>query len=382
MSISLRKDADKKIAKLVSKKDAQNILKSVNDAVANFIPDKYVASMQDLIVKVAQIISEVSDSGKLDKDNYPNAVKYLCKDVLKDKGLSKDFEALVINPAVSKGKEDEVNEEAVAESIYKYHRLIGELVTYYDIHALEGLVIREVIGSAIKAKKPKKQEKTTEAEKPKKQEKNMETEKPKKQEKTAEVEQPKKQEKKPEAPQPKKQEEPKAKQVADKKQEPVKVKETVVTSTATVKKTSSSGDKAKAVYVDEAVGVLTVELTRGDGWYEVGGLSKKDFFQCMIKVGFEGNGKYDLKNAQIEVTAFKVDGHELQEAVKNSVIVVKPGESELDIEMEKSGMKKFLKEVGGDNINRLPTQVSLSITAMVKSGVKTKKLPCDVTCTF
>lgn len=354
MRIALVKDADKKVEKLVSKKDVQSILKNVNDAVADFVPDKFAEGLQSLIVKVAQIISEVAQSVKLDESSYPSAIKYLCKDVLKDKGQIKDFEALGIDKA---SKDSQMDEGLMAESIYKYHRLIGALVDSCVLDALEGIIITAVIGSAKKANKSKKQEKS------------------------AEEELPKKQEKKAEATQAKKQEEPKAKKEPDKKQDPVKTKETVAAPTATQTK-KAVGDKSKAVYVDEAVGVLTVELTRGDGWYEVGGLSKKDFFQCMIKVGFEGNGKYELRNAQVEVNSFKVDNREIKESIKTSVLTVKPGESELNMEMEKSGMKKFLKEVDGDNINRLTTQVSLSITAIVKSGVKTKKLPCDVGCVF
>ena len=120
---------------------------------------------------------------------------------------------------------------------------------------------------------------------------------------------------------------------------------------------------------------------RGDGWYERG-LSRKDFFQCMINISFEGNGKYELKSAQLDVNSLKVNNREIKELIKNPVIVVRSGESELDIEMDKAGMRKFIQEECGDNINRFPTQVSLSVTAIVKSGGKTKKLPCDVSCTF
>ena len=88
-----------------------------------------------------------------------------------------------------------------------------------------------------------------------------------------------------------------------------------------------------------------------------------------------------MNDAQEHATSFKVNNSEIQDLVKTPVIVVKSGESELDIEMEKSGMRKFLEECD-DNINRLSTHVKLSVTAMVKSGVKTKKLPCDLSCIF
>ena len=381
MGVALVKDADKKIAKLVAKKEVQSILKNVNDDVANFIPVKFVEDMRKLIVKVAQIMAEVSNAGKLADETYPTAIKFLCKDVLKNKNLAKEFEALELHEIASKSKSalEKVDEGPVAESIYKYHRLIGELVATFNIHALEGIIITSVIGSAVKEKKAKKPEKKVEPTPVKKQEVKSKVEPTpvKKQEVKSKVEPAKKPEKTAAVEQPKKLQ-------PEKKNEPIKAKEPAVTPTASAlqpKKTVTTHDKAKAVYVDEAVGTLTVELSRGDGWYERG-MARKDFFQCMININFEGNGKYDLKSAQVEVNSFKVNNTEIQKLVKTPVIVVKSGESDLDIEMDISRMRKFLNEVGGDNVNRLPTQVSLSVTAMVKSGVKTKKLPCDVSCVF
>ncbi|MDE5755944.1 MAG: hypothetical protein K2I23_02515, partial [Clostridia bacterium] len=209
---------------------------------------------------------------------------------------------------------------------------------------------------------------------------------PKKQEKVAPVAaQPKKQEKAaPEAAQPKKQEKAAPVAAQPKKQEnnsTQKANNEPLKKTASPK-SSSQNDKSKASFVDDAVGTFTAELMRGYGWYEKS-LSRKDYFQCLLDVNFEGKGKFELKSSQVLINSLKVDNFEINKLIKSTVITVKPGRNDLDIEVDRQGMRAFLANKGSDNINRFPTQISVTVIAMVKSGLtKTKKLPCDITATF
>ena len=67
----------------------------------------------------------------------------------------------------------------------------------------------------------------------------------------------------------------------------------------------------------------------------------------------------------------------------SSEMTVKRGSNELDIEMDRQGLLNFLATKNCDNVNRLPTEISVTVIATVKSGLtKTKKLPCDVSGIF
>ena len=362
MGIALANDADKKIDKLISKKTVQSIYKSAQEEVVNCAPIKFVDDVQRLVVEVAAVISEVAVSDKFADDNYQAAIKYLCKKILKENALLSDFESYKSNVDADRKKPiEEIDSEGI---IYYganlYNALINMLVEKFKITSLKSICITAEINLSKKAKQDKKaekQEKKIEKQdkKAEKQEKKVE----KQEKKVEEVEQPKKQEKKVEEP---KKQEKKVEEVEQPKK-------------------SNSKDKARAVYVDEGVGILTVELLRGDGWYEKG-FSKKDFFQCVIEINFAGNGKYDLKGALINVNSLKIKNVEIHQLIKGDVISVGPGRNDLDIEIDRQGLRKFLEEANCDNVNRLSTEVGLSVTATVKSGPKAKKLPCDLSCVF
>ena len=344
MSVDLVKDADKKVGKLVSKKAIQSVYKNAQDDVVKCMPIKFVDDLNRLVVEVALMISEVADSEKFADDDFPSAIKYLCKKLLKEKALLSDFESYVSNVDADREKSlEEIDGEGI---IYGganlYNSLIDLLAQKLQIASLTEIFITAQIDTSKKEKQEKKMEK--------KDKKTEAVEEPKKQDKNADaVEQPKKQDKKTEVvEQPKK---------------------------------TNSHDKARSVYVDEGVGTLAVELMRGDGWYEKG-LAKKDFFQCVFEINFEGNGKYELKGAQIVIDSFKVKNTEIKELIRGDIIAVKPGRNDLDIEIDRQGLRKFLEESSCDNINRLSTELNLSVTATVKSGLKAKKLPCDVSCVF
>ena len=350
MGVALVNDADKKVDKLFAKKAVQSVYKDAQDDVVKCMPIKFVDDVKQLVVEVALVISEVAVSDKFTDDNYQSAIKYICKKLLKENALLNDIETYISNVDADREKPaEEIDCEGI---IYYgadlYNAMINMLAEKFQITSLQSICITAKIDASKKAKLEKKAQK--QEKKAEKQDKKVEA-----------VEQPKKQEKKVEVVEESKKQEKKVEAVEQKK--------------------TNSKDKARAVYVDEGVGTLTVELMRGDGWYEKG-LSKKDFFQCVVEINFEGNGKYDLKGALIIVNSLKVKNVEIHELIKDDVISVGPGRNDLDIEIDRQGLRKFLEEANCDNVNRLSTEVSLLITATVKSGPKAKKLPCDVSCAF
>ena len=345
-------DANNKVVQLLIKKPVQSNFKSVQDDVADCNAVKFMEDLQKFIVKVAQIVSEISVSHDFDDGDCKSAIKYLCKKVLKENDLYDDLEKFVSKTDASKIKHAEEKEAVIGAGANMYNAMIYQLASHFDLPSLGNIYITAPIGSS----KEKSKKGAEEAEQPKKQDKHADkAEEPKKQDKHAEkAEQSKKQDKHAEEPaQPKK---------------------------AAPTQAPSHSAKSKASFVDDAVGTLTVEIMRGDGWYEKN-LPRKDFFQCLLVINFEG--KYELKSSQVVVNSLKVDKCEIQDLVKNKDMVVKRGRNELNIEMDRQGMQNFLANKCCDNINRLPTEVSVTVIATVKSGLtKMKKLPCDVSCVF
>lgn len=328
MSIALVADANEIVGRLVFQKETQAYYKSVQERVEKGFVTAFVTDLQNLVVKVALIISEVAVSVKLKTGYYLTSIDYLCNKVLKDNDLHKGLRATKINENANKNKHtleataDEIN---IGQCISQYNRLINQLIKKLEVPALNVLRITAQVGSVKNTSKSiANQPKANKATLVKI--KKVATVKPK----TSEI---------------------------------VVVKSNKNSSTQKnipnkeENKTVKKPDKS-AFTLNDAVGTLRAEILPGKGKITKHSLFGKDkkVLDCILKVDYDG--KYDLKN------------------LKASIALATSGKEDVNIQLGNNNLELELQKY------QFP-ELRITVTATVKLGfMSSKELKCTVSRNF